>query len=266
MSGFISRGESESVLLSALAAMRSCQWVDLTHAFDSTIPHCPCFSPEERRTLFSYEGIDGGSPSGFLAHEYRFVGQWGTHVDPPAHFVQGLRFQHEIPVTEMILPLVVLDVSEHVAKDDDYCVSMWDVQDWEAKHGRIPAGSFVALRTDWSKRWPDEEAMFNRDAQGIAHFPGWSREVLAYLYDFCGITASGHETTDTDCGITVTQGDAPLERFILAHDKWQIELLTNLDRVPPTGAIVVATWPKARQGSGFPARVFAVVPAENKNY
>jgi kynurenine formamidase len=251
---------ASSWALEALKLLRSCSWVDLTHAFDSTIPHCRSFEPELRTTLYSYDPGDGQKGCGFLAHEYRLVGQWGTHVDPPAHFVKGLRFQDEIPVTEMILPLVVIDISKSVARDPDYCVTMLDVNAWEARYGRIPAGSFVALRSDWSKRWPDHEAISNCDSAGVAHFPGWSRSVLQYLYEVCGITASGHETTDTDPGVAVSRCETPLERFVLSQNKWQLELLTNLDQVPPVGAIIVSTWPKAKRGSGFPARVFAVVP------
>lgn len=255
-----SQVSSGSRACEALESLRRCRWVDLTHAFDPTIPHCQSFEPEQRRTLYDYDPGNGEKGFGFLAHEYRLVGQWGTHVDPPAHFVKGLRFQDEIPVTEMILPLVVLDVSRQVARDPDYCVSMCDVQEWESCNGQVPRGSFAALRTDWWKRWPDHGAMFNRDAAGVAHFPGWSFEVLSYLYNTRGIAASGHDTTDTDPGVAVSRGEAPLERFVLAQDKWQIELLTNLDQLPPIGAIIIATWPKAKQGSGFPARVFAICP------
>jgi kynurenine formamidase len=218
------------------------------------------FAPEQRTTLFHYDAGVGTLGHGFLAHEYRHVGQWGTHVDPPAHFVRGLRFQDEIPVTEMILPLVVLDIHEQVERDPDYCIGMQDVASWEAEYGPIPSGSFVALRTDWSKRWPDHAQMLNRDAAGIAHFPGWSLEVLMYLYHERGVTASGHDTTDTDPGVVVSRREAPLELFVLSQNKWQIELLTNLDLVPVHGALVVASWPKPRQGSGFPARVFAISP------
>ncbi len=118
----------------------------------------------------------------------------------------------------------------------------------------------VALRTDWSKRWPDEAAMQNKDAKGIAHYPGWSLPALKFLYEERKITASGHETTDTDPGIATTKDDYSLETYILSHDHYQIELLTNLDQLPETGAIVIATFPKAKSGSGFPARVFAIAP------
>jgi kynurenine formamidase len=243
-----------------LSELRRCRWVDLTHSFSPDIPHCPSFEREHRTTLYHYDEGVGMLGSGFLAHEYRLAGQWGTHVDPPAHFVRGLRFQDEIPVTEMILPLVVLDVHEQVQRNADYCVSLDDVRAWESHHGPIPAESFVALRTDWSRRWPYQELMLNRDSEGIAHFPGWSREVLDYLYVTRGITASGHDTTDTDGGMVVSRREAPLEAFVLGQNKWQIELLTNLDQVPVHGALAVASWPKPKHGSGFPARVFAICP------
>lgn len=253
-------GPENMDLYRALEFFRNSRWVDLTHAFDESIPHCPSFEPERRVALYHYDPGVGTKGAGFLAHEYRLPGQWGTHVDPPAHFVRGLRFQDEIPVTEMILPLVVLDVSKQVAECSDYCVTMEDVRAWERRHDRIASGVFVALRTDWCKRWPDQEAMMNRDSSGTAHFPGWSREVLEYLYDSCGIAASGHETTDTDSGVVVSRGQAPLETLILSRNKWQIELLANLDQLPEFGAVIVASWPKARQGSGFPARAFAIAP------
>ena len=158
------------------------------------------------------------------------------------------------------MPLVVIDVHEKVEANPDYTITMDDVRAWEKKGGKIPEGAFVAMRTDWSKRWPDMDAMQNKDADGIAHYPGWSQEVLTYLYEERHITASGHEPTDTDPGIATSQGDYSLEAYILGTDHYQIELLTNLDEVPEAGALVVVTFPKPKDGSGFPARVFAIIP------
>jgi kynurenine formamidase len=90
--------------------------------------------------------------------------------------------------------------------------------------------------------------------------PRWSLAALKYLYEKRKVTATGHETTDTDPGLATSKDDYTLERYVLSHDHYQIELLTNLDQVPETGAIVVVTFPKPKGGSGFPARVFAVVP------
>ena len=100
----------------------------------------------------------------------------------------------------------------------------------------------------------------NKDAHGVAHYPGWSLLTLKYLYEDRKITASGHETTDTNPGIATTKGDYPLETYILSTNHYQIELLTNLDQVPESGAIVVVSFPKPKGGSGFPARVFAILP------
>jgi kynurenine formamidase len=151
-------------------------------------------------------------------------------------------------------------VHEKVAVNPDYTITMDDVRAWERRHGPVPQGAFVAMRTDWSKRWPDAKAMRNEDAKGIAHYPGWSLPVLKYLYEDRGITASGHETTDTDPGLATSKDDYSLEAYILGRDHYQIELLTNLDQAPEAGAIVVAAFPKPDKGSGFPARVFAILP------
>jgi len=164
------------------------------------------------------------------------------------------------PGLTMLLPLVVIDVHDKVALNPDYCVTLADIRAWEAKYGEVPEGAFVALRTDWSKRWPDAARMQNKDDNGVAHYPGWSMEVLKYLYEVRKITASGHETTDTDPGIATSKGDYSLEAYILNQDHYQVELLANLDKVPEYGALVVVVFPKPRYGSGFPARVFAILP------
>lgn len=250
----------EASLADALATIQSCQFVDLTHAFEPGIPHWPGFPDEERETIYGYEEGGGAMGSGFFAQRYCLVGQWGTHCDAPAHFAKGKRTIDQIDVKEMILALVVLDVREKAAENPDYTITMDDVRAWEERHGPIPEGAFVAMRTDWSKRWPDADAMQNKDADGVAHYPGWSLAVLKYLYEQRKITASGHETLDTDPGVATSKGDYTLETYLLGTDHYQIELLTNLDQVPEAGAIVVVAFPKAKGSSGFPARVFAVVP------
>jgi kynurenine formamidase len=244
----------------AIAAIRARPVVDLTHAFAPGIPHWPGFPNERRTTIYWYDKKPGTLGSGFFAETFTHVGQWGTHVDPPAHFHRGLATVDQIDPREMLLPLVVIDVHEAVARDPDYVLRMQDIEAWETRHGRIPAGAFVAMRTDWSRRWPDAKAMQNADAHGVAHYPGWSRETLQFLYEQRGITASGHETTDTDPGTATSRDDYSLESYVLGRGRWQIELLANLDRVPEAGALAVVTFPKPLGGSGFPARVLAVLP------
>jgi kynurenine formamidase len=241
-------------LSDALAVIQSHRFIDLTHAFAPGIPHWKGAPNETVKTLYTVE------KDGFRINEYCHIGQWGTHVDPPAHFHNGLHTVDQIDPKEMLMPLVVIDVHEKAAKNPDYILSVDDINSWEQRHGRIPRGAFVAMRTDWSKRWPDGAALANKDAAGVFHYPGWSMPVLKLLYEERGITASGHETTDTDPGIATTKDDYSLESYILGTNHYQIEMLANLDQVPEAGGLVWVTFPKVENGSGFPARVIAVVP------
>lgn len=250
----------EPTLADALAIIRSRPFVDLTHAFEPGVPHWPGFPDEKRETLYWYEEGKGTMGKGFFAQQFTHVGQWGTHCDPPAHFIKGKRTIDQIGPREMVLSLVVIDVHEQAARNPDYTIQMEDIRGWENRHGPIPEGAFVAMRTDWSKRWPDARAMQNEDDKGVAHYPGWSLEVLKFLYERRRITASGHETTDTDPGVATSRGDYGLETYLLGADHYQIELLASLDQAPEVGALVVVAFPKPKGGSGFPARVFAILP------
>src|SRR5580693_2052951 len=244
----------ESALTDALAVLKAHRFVDLTHAFAPGIPHWKGAPDERVKTLYTVE------KDGFRINEYCHIGQWGTHVDPPAHFHSALHTVDQIDPKDMLMPLVVIDVHEKAARNPDYVLSVADIHSWEQRHGRIPRGAFVAMRTDWSKRWPDGAALANKDAAGVFHYPGWSKAALELLYEKRGITASGHETTDTDPGLATTKDDYSLESYILGLNHYQVELLANLDQVPKAGAIIIVTWPKVEDGAGFPARVIAIVP------
>ena len=117
------------------------------------------------------------------------------------------------------------------------------------------------MRTDWSKRWPDAAKMENKDANGVAHYPGWSLPALKYLYE----ERKDHGVRSRNDGYRSgnrhdSKDDYSLETYILSTNHYQIELLTNLDQVPESGAIAVVSFPKPKGGSGFPARVFAILP------
>lgn len=236
--------------------LKTGRFVDLTHILEPGIPHF-----EEAKAM-RIEEIRGYQNHGFQVQYFQFEGQWGTHVDAPSHCSEGKRSIDQIPLEEMILPLIVIDIHQKIIENPDYIVLVDDIIAWEDEHGRIPIGSFVALRTDWSKRWPDNAAMHNWDDTGIPHTPGWSLDALSYLYEDCQITASGHETIDPDAGFRAKDTNWICERYILERNHYQIELLTNLDQCPPKGAIVICSFPKTRAASGFPARVFAICPKE----
>jgi kynurenine formamidase len=254
VASFPARCATPSNLEQAYSVLQSAEFIDLTHAFSPTSPHWKGFAPETVTTLFTIP------KDGFHVESFCHPGQWGTHVDPPAHFHDGLKTVDQIDPREFLLRLVVIDVHEKVATNPDYVVTLQDIREWESRHGPIPTGAFVALRTDWSKRWPDMASMQNLDTHGVAHYPGWAKPVLQYLYEQRKITASGHETTDTDPGSAVSKDDYSLESYLLGTNHFQIELLANLDRVPEAGGLVMVSFPKPQNGSGFPARVVALVP------
>jgi len=236
------------------AKIRPKRFVDLTHAFAPGIPRWPGFPTEERKVIYTYE------KDGFFAELFTHVGQYGTHCDPPGHFHKGLRMIDEIPVNEMILPLVVVDCSQKVAANPDYQLVLGDIKAWEVRHGRIPQGAFVAMRTDWYKRFSDINAFYNKDEKGEAHYPGWSIEALKFLFDERGVTAIGHEPIDADAAVAQKGEFFSCESYVLKTNRFQVELIANLDKVPEAGALLVCTWPKPKAGSGFPARLFAVIP------
>ncbi|MDD6920617.1 MAG: cyclase family protein [Eubacteriales bacterium] len=227
-----------------------CEFVELSHEVSPDTPHWSGFEDMENATLFDY-------PDGFYVNRFSIVSQYGTHVDAPGHFVKGNRMLNEIEAKELILPLCVVDVSDKVAKNVDYCVTSADIIEWEEKYGKVPEESFVALRTDWYKRGHDLD---NCDANGMKHFPGWTVDAIEYLVKKRNVTAIGHETSDTDPPVITEKEGYVGETYILAQQRYQIELLKNLDKVPPVGALIVSGFPRVVDGSGFTARCYAICP------
>src|ERR1051326_1637201 len=243
---------AEPTLADALRVIQSKQLIDLTHSFSPTTPVWPGFGqatmsaacdPKTHRPYTIAE-------DGFRTIFYSLVGQYGTPVDPPAHFRTDGLTMDQIPLKDMILPLVVFDITPMLATDPNHALSVADIQAWEKAHGRIPAGAFAALRTDMSKDWESNPQRFKRTP-----FPAWSLAAIKFLFDERKVTAIGHESLDTD-----TTDSMDSETWILKQNHFQIEAMANLDQVPATGAVIVVTWPKVDHGVGFPARAFAILP------
>lgn len=118
---------------------------------------------------------------------------------------------------------------------------------------------FVALRTDRYKRWPNCDALYNLDEDGGEHCPGWSIETPKFLFEERGVAMNGHETFDTDASyLAVEADDLAVERYVLDTCHLQVEVMANLDKAPPAGAIVFVAWPRIEGASGLPVRVWAV--------
>ena len=245
-------------LWDALERAKRMKWVDLTHPMDNTSPYwsgIPDGSVELSKTVF-----DWGNPMlECLIQTFKFPGQFGTHIDFPGHFIKGAPLSEAYGVAQMAYPLCVIDITDKVAQDVHYAVTADDIRAYEAKYGPIPDGAFVALRTDWSKRWPDMDALSGVAEDGSENFPGWSLDALKYIYETRNAAANGHETLDTDASAEAAKAeDLACERYVLERGKLQIEVLCNLDKVAPAGAVLIAAWPRIEGASGLPARVWAI--------
>lgn len=222
-------------LWEGLKRAKEYKWVELSHPLDNDSPFwagIPEGSVELCKTVY-----DWGNPMlDCLIQTFCFPGQFGTHIDFPSHFDKEGVSSEAYGVEQLVFPLCVIDVTDKVAKDVHYAVTVQDILDYEAKYGPIPEGAFVALRTDWSKRWPSMDALSNFDAEGGEHTPGWSMDALKYIYETRSAAANGHETIDTDASALAAQaGDLACERYVLSHGK------------VPGGAA-------AQSGSGCPCR------------
>ncbi|MCU5746479.1 cyclase family protein [Staphylococcus sp. SQ8-PEA] len=242
-------------LWNQLNELKSATWVDLTHTFDEDIPRFSEFEKANVSTLFTVK------EHGFYVQRWNLVTQYGTHIDAPIHFVENKRYLDELDLKELVLPLIVLDYSTEAQDNADFILTKDHLLTWEGQHGKIESDTFVALRTDWSKRWPDSERFENKDAQGNQHLPGWGLDALKFLIEERGVKAIGHETFDTDASVDVAKnGDIVGERYILGQDTFQVELLAHLDQLPTRGAIIYAISPKPKDAPGFPVRAFAIKP------
>ncbi|MBR1647471.1 MAG: cyclase family protein [Selenomonadaceae bacterium] len=217
--------------------------VDLTHPMSNDSPYwagIPDGSVELGKTCF-----DWGNPMlDCLIQTFKFPGQFATHIDFPGHFVKGGALSESYGAANMIYPLCVVDITEKVAADVHYAVTAQDIIDYEKIYGEIPDGAFVALHSGWSKHWPNMDAISGIADDGSENFPGWSLDALKYIYEMRNAAANGHETLDTDASkLAAEAGDLACERYVLSKGKLQVEVMTNLDKVAPAGAILFVMWP-----------------------
>ncbi|MBR4395799.1 MAG: cyclase family protein [Eubacteriaceae bacterium] len=245
-------------LWNALNESKKYKWVELSHPLNNDSPvwsGIPEGSVELGKVVF-----DWGNPIlECVIQTFKFPGQFGTHIDFPGHFIKGSVRSEAFSVDQGVYPLCVVDISEKAKKDPRYVVTVDDIKEYEAQYGQIPDGAFVALRTDWYKNWPDMDALSGAKEDGSENFPGWSLEALKYIYETRNAGANGHETLDTDASAeTERTGDLTCERYVLQQGKLQIELLANLDKVAPAGAVLIAAWPRIENAVGLPVRVWAV--------
>jgi kynurenine formamidase len=188
----------------------------------------------------------------------------GTHFDAPVHWVTGQQnpegYTDTIPVRRMVAPAVVIDCSKEAAADEKFLLEPSHFQAWETRHGRIPDGSWVLMRTDWSKR-EDPAAFLNMKEDG-PHVPGPSAAAMHWLVDNRNVNGWGVEAVGTDAGQAFAfEPMFPAHNLMHGSNRFGLASLCNLDQLPPTGSVLITTPLKIEKGSGSPLRVLALVPA-----
>lgn len=194
--------------------------------------------------------------NGYFTRSFWMLEHYGTHLDAPAHFPPGEITVDQIPVKQLFGHAVVLDARAESAKDADYQLPAARVEEWEKRHGRIPAGAIVLLRTGWASRWPDAEKYRNQDAQGKMHFPGFSMDAAKLLIER-KVSGLGCDTMSIDYGAS---SDFAVHHVALGAGLYHLENLADLSELPEAGAFLVVAPIKLEGGSGGPARVFALLP------
>ena len=264
---------SNTELLSALASALGSggiRVVDLTQTLTPEFPHI-ALPPEMGQCWpFRIEEVsryDERGP-GWYWNNFSCGEHTGTHFDAPIHWISGRHLANNavdtIPVQHFVAPAVVIDCHLQAQADADYLLSVTDIENFEKAHGRIPAGCWVLMRTDWSKRWSaqgDAEAYQNFDETG-QHTPGPSSVAVQFMVEQRNVLGFGSEAIGTDAG----QGyhlrpPYPCHTTMHGAGRYGLQCLCNLDQLPATGALLICPPLKIQQGSGSPLRVLALVAA-----
>lgn len=222
---------------------------DLTHELTEDFP---TFFGEQQFYLdqrFNY------AEHKFNLFELRVNEHTGTHVDAPLHFSADGQSVAEIPVGNLVVPLCVVDIRAKAEADPDAQVTPDDLEAWIAANGEIPDRACVAMNSGWSAHLGTDRFR-NADEAGKMHFPGFHVEAAQMLMERTGAVGIASDTLSLDPG---TSPDFATHYAWLPTNRWGIECIANLDRLPAAGATLIVGAPKHRGGSGGPARVLALV-------
>ena len=251
--------ERSSVPESHSNALGRGTWVDLTHDFSKETIYWPTAKP------FSLQVVSAQrTPAGYYyaSNDISTSEHGGTHLDSPIHFAEGRHTTDQIPLDRLIGSAVVVDVSRRADADADYRLDRVALEEWERSHGRIPDSSIVLVRTGWSSRWPDKGRYLGTTKTGQAgvaelHFPGIDSSAARWLAAERRVKSVGIDTPSIDYGQSKT---FDTHQILMGENIPAFENLDALDRLPPTGAFVVALPMKIKGGSGGPLRIVALIP------
>lgn len=255
-----------AALLGDLAAGRIAV-VDLTRTLAPDFPTIvlpPEYGQSAPVRIEEISHYDERGPSWYW-NNLSFGEHTGTHFDAPAHWISGRNLPANttdtIPAENFIGPACVIDCVADSQTDPDFLLTADHLRQWERRHGTIPPRAWLLMRTDWSKR-RDPAAFQNFDETG-QHTPGPDPDCVRFLVDERDVLGFGTETIGTDAGQAMHfRPPYPCHSFMHGANRYGLQCLTNLDLLPPTGAVLICSPLKIRKGSGSPLRVLALVPVQ----
>jgi kynurenine formamidase len=231
--------------------------IDLSYGFDDRTIYWPTAKP------FEWRKESWGKSAGgywYTAARYAASEHGGTHLDAPIHFGEGRLAADEIPLSRLVGPAAVIDISEQCGKDPDYRLSVDDVSEWEKRNGQIADNAIVLVRTGWGKFWPEKKKYLGTERSGDTanlHFPGISREAAEMLAKQRRIDGVGIDTASLDHG---PSKDFITHQILNGANIYGLENIANLERLPAKGASVIALPMKIKGGTGGPVRIVAILP------
>ena len=229
--------------------------VDLTHTLTEDFPYPPIpgiFPFKKTRSA----AIDKDGQASFRWEIHEHI---GTQIDSPAHFIPGGITIDQMPVQNFIAPLAVIDISARARTNADTMLTVADIKSWEKKHGRLPRGAAVFMYSGWESRVKSLKAFRNMDAKGVMHIPGIAPETARFLLRERDVVGLGVDTFSIDAG---KSKDLPTHKAWLGARKWNVEMVANLNKVPPAGATVFVGAPKVGGATGGLTRVIATFPSK----
>jgi kynurenine formamidase len=225
--------------------------IHLSHIIDIDIPQWPGDPPVEITTVANIP------QDGYYLRRFSLGEHSATHINAPKSFHDNGVGIDQYSAESLVLPGVVMDICDTATVNPDYSLTIADVLHWEKEHGKITAGSLVLLHTGWEDKWLNKTAFFNRDAEGIMHFPGFGYDVTQFLLEERQIAGLGIDTHGVDSG---QDNSFTINSLVLAQERIVLENLTNLQQLPPKGTTLMIGVLRLRDGSGSPVGVLALVP------
>lgn len=248
------------VIVASFSACRTeGKLLDMTYPYDENTIYWPTAEPFKLEKI-SWEMTEGGW--WYASNNYSASEHGGTHVDAPIHFGKNGRTIDQIPLDEWIGPAVKIDVTDKCDENRDYLLAVDDIQSWEEQNGRIPKGAWVIMYTGIDTRYyPDKKKVLGTDKEGDEalpelSFPGFSPESVEYLIEERDITGIAIDTPSIDYG---KSKDFKVHQILCGADKLALENIANLDKLPSSGTMLYVIPMKIKDGTGAPARVFAIL-------